>query len=149
VAYPFNKCGLPVQHPFSRKRLRRTPLPCCVPAQALICWCICRMHAPRRCLGRRVSGPGPASIGPVFLHPRQRPTWKARIHDSARADEGGLGQHAVDTAARHFQYVYFLPDLLVTVIDVRFTQTSADVTQAHTPTRVPRLRRKATSTWPP
>jgi hypothetical protein len=29
---------------------------------------------------------------------------------------------------RHFQYVYFLPDLMVTVIDVRFRPVNADAT---------------------
>lgn len=35
---------------------------------------------------------------------------------------------AFDVDARHFQYVYFLPDLMVTVIDVRFKQLDADST---------------------
>ncbi|MGA2534896.1 MAG: hypothetical protein ABSF53_02685 [Terracidiphilus sp.] len=33
-----------------------------------------------------------------------------------------------DIEARHFQYVYFMPDLMVTVIDVRFKPTAADTT---------------------
>jgi len=33
-----------------------------------------------------------------------------------------------DMDARHFQYVYFLPGLMVTVIDVRFTPVRADAT---------------------
>jgi hypothetical protein len=33
-----------------------------------------------------------------------------------------------DVDARHFQYVYFLPDIMVTVIDVRFKPAGADVT---------------------
>jgi hypothetical protein len=33
-----------------------------------------------------------------------------------------------DVDARHFQYVYFLPDLMVTVIDVRFKPVNADAT---------------------
>jgi hypothetical protein len=33
-----------------------------------------------------------------------------------------------DTEGRHFQYVYFLPELMVTVIDVRFKPVSADAT---------------------
>jgi hypothetical protein len=33
-----------------------------------------------------------------------------------------------DTDARHFQYVYFLAGLMVTVIDVRFTPRGADAT---------------------
>jgi hypothetical protein len=33
-----------------------------------------------------------------------------------------------DINARHFQYVYFLPDVMVTVIDVRFDVIATDVT---------------------
>jgi len=36
-----------------------------------------------------------------------------------------------DTEAKHFQYVYFLPDLLVTTIDVRFNPLSADQTSVN------------------
>jgi hypothetical protein len=36
-----------------------------------------------------------------------------------------------DLEARHFQYVYFLPDLMVTVIDVRFQPTTDDATGVH------------------
>lgn len=36
-----------------------------------------------------------------------------------------------DVEGRHFQYVYFLPDLMVTVIDVRFTIVSPDATAVH------------------
>ena len=34
-----------------------------------------------------------------------------------------------DVEGRHFTYVYFLPGLMVTVIDVRFKPTSADLTE--------------------
>jgi hypothetical protein len=36
-----------------------------------------------------------------------------------------------DVDARHFQYVYFLPDLMVTTIDVRFTILDAATTQVN------------------
>ena len=36
---------------------------------------------------------------------------------------------AFDIAGRHFQYVYFMPDVMVTVIDVRFTVPDAAATQ--------------------
>ena len=36
-----------------------------------------------------------------------------------------------DLDARHFQYVYFLPDLMVTVIDVRFKPQGTDSTAVH------------------
>jgi len=34
----------------------------------------------------------------------------------------------MDAAARHFQYVYVIPEIMVTVIDVRFKMISADAT---------------------
>jgi hypothetical protein len=36
-----------------------------------------------------------------------------------------------DVEGRHFQYVYFMPDVMVTVIDVRFKLVSADSTAVH------------------
>lgn len=36
-----------------------------------------------------------------------------------------------DTDGRHFQYVYTLPDLMVTIIDVRFKPTAADMTEVN------------------
>ncbi|MGC2616094.1 MAG: hypothetical protein WA354_18825 [Terracidiphilus sp.] len=36
-----------------------------------------------------------------------------------------------DLKARHFQYVYFIPDIMVTTIDVRFTPTNPTTTQVH------------------
>ena len=38
---------------------------------------------------------------------------------------------AFDLDARHFQYVYFLPDILVTTIDVRFDPVATDATRVH------------------
>ncbi len=72
-----------------------------------------------------------AHWNPIFLHPQP-------AHD----EEGAVftvrfGQHdavwintAFDLAAHHFQYVYFMPGLLVTTIDVRFTPANA-VTHVH------------------
>ncbi|HEX8812163.1 MAG TPA: hypothetical protein VF742_09235 [Terracidiphilus sp.] len=40
-----------------------------------------------------------------------------------------IAQHNIE--ARHFQYVYFLPDLLVTTIDVRFEPMDAKTTKVH------------------
>jgi len=68
---------------------------------------------------------------PVFLHPQP-------AHD----EEGAVftirhGVHeavwvntAFDLAGHHFQYVYFLPGLLVTTIDVRFTPADP-ITHVH------------------
>jgi hypothetical protein len=36
-----------------------------------------------------------------------------------------------DVAARHFQYAYFIADLLVTTIDVRFTPLDATTTRVN------------------
>jgi hypothetical protein len=36
-----------------------------------------------------------------------------------------------DLEARHFQYVYFIPDIMVTTIDVRFTRINPTTTQVH------------------
>jgi hypothetical protein len=36
-----------------------------------------------------------------------------------------------DLEARHFQYAYFIPDIMVTTIDVRFTPTDANNTSVH------------------
>jgi hypothetical protein len=36
-----------------------------------------------------------------------------------------------DLEARHFQYAYFIPDIMVTTIDVRFTPGDPNVTQVH------------------
>jgi hypothetical protein len=36
-----------------------------------------------------------------------------------------------DVEGRHFQYVYFMPDVMVTVIDVRFKPEGADSTKVH------------------
>ncbi|MGA3131558.1 MAG: hypothetical protein ABSD59_12200 [Terracidiphilus sp.] len=37
----------------------------------------------------------------------------------------------LDREARHFQYVYFRPEIMVTVIDVRFEPADADSTTVH------------------
>jgi hypothetical protein len=36
-----------------------------------------------------------------------------------------------DLNARHFQYVYFIPDIMVTTIDVRFTPSNSATTKVH------------------
>ena len=36
-----------------------------------------------------------------------------------------------DVEGRHFQYVYFIPELMVTIIDVRFNPVSVDSTAVH------------------
>lgn len=66
---------------------------------------------------------------PEFIHPQP-------AHDEEGAvftvQHGPLKAVWVNTLsdmdARHFQYVYFLTDLMVTVIDVRFNPAAPDVT---------------------
>ena len=68
---------------------------------------------------------------PQFIHPQP-------AHDEAGAvftiqhGKGPLKAVWVttefDKEARHFQYVYFLPEIMVTVIDVRFNPIGADQT---------------------
>jgi hypothetical protein len=36
-----------------------------------------------------------------------------------------------DFEARHFQYAYFIPDIMITTIDVRFTPTDPTTSQVH------------------
>jgi hypothetical protein len=36
-----------------------------------------------------------------------------------------------DVEARHFQYVYFLPEIMVATVDVRFKSIDADTTQVN------------------
>ena len=90
-----------------------------------------------------------AKTAPLFGPQGERP-WAAKhwnpefIHPQPAADiEGAVFtiQHGPYTAvwvntlfdleARHFQYVYFLPDLMVTVIDVRFKTIAPDLTGVH------------------
>ena len=60
---------------------------------------------------------------------RSRPRCRRHgLHHSARNDKAVWVNTLLDTAARHFQYVYFLPEMMVTVIDVRFKMIAADVT---------------------
>ena len=59
------------------------------------------------------------------------------------------GQHraiwvttAFDIDARHFQYVYFIPDTLVTTIDVRFTAMGPELSGVHVSYRRTALTRE-------
>jgi len=66
---------------------------------------------------------------PMFLHPQPAADTEGAVFTVAH------GSHTAtwvttqfDVEARHFQYVYFMPDIMVTVIDVRFKPVSADAT---------------------
>jgi hypothetical protein len=90
-----------------------------------------------------------AVTAPLFGPEGERP-WAGKhwdpqfIHPQPAADvEGAVFtiQHGVvhatwvntlfDVEGRHFQYVYFMPDIMVTVIDVRFKPVSTDSTAVH------------------
>lgn len=66
---------------------------------------------------------------PQFLHPQPGRDEEGAVFTIRH---GGLSAVWVntlfDTSGRHFQYVYFLPDLMVTVIDVRFKVMDAATT---------------------
>jgi hypothetical protein len=75
---------------------------------------------------------------PQFIHPQPASDVEGAVF---AIKHGALNAvwvtTAFDFAARHFQYVYFLPDLLVTTIDVRFnpldeTSTRVNVVYART-----------------
>jgi hypothetical protein len=69
---------------------------------------------------------------PQFIHPQP-------AHDEAGAvftvNHGPLNAVWVvtqfDVAARHFQYAYFIPDIMVTTIEVRFTALDATATRVN------------------
>ncbi|HEY1897533.1 MAG TPA: hypothetical protein VGG62_14735 [Terracidiphilus sp.] len=69
---------------------------------------------------------------PQFIHPRP-------VHDEAGAVftvKHGLYSAVwviteFDVAARHFQYAYFIADLMVTTIDVRFTPLDRTTTRVN------------------
>jgi hypothetical protein len=67
---------------------------------------------------------------PQFIHPQPARDTEGAVftirHGSMRAT---WVISAFDVAGQHFQYVYFLPDLLVTTIDVRFKSIDAASTQ--------------------
>jgi hypothetical protein len=90
-----------------------------------------------------------AVTAPLFGPEGERP-WAGKhwnpqfIHPQPAADvEGAVFtiQHGAfhatwvntlfDVEGRHFQYVYFMPDVMVTVIDVRFKPENADSTAVH------------------
>jgi hypothetical protein len=69
---------------------------------------------------------------PVFLHPQPAADIEGAVFTIQHGPVKAVWVNTLfDIDARHFQYVYFLPDLMVTMIDVRFTETGVDVTRVH------------------
>jgi hypothetical protein len=66
---------------------------------------------------------------PEFLHPQPAADVEGAVFTIQHGPMKAIWVNTFfNVDARHFQYVYFLPDLLVTVIDVRFNPISADTT---------------------
>jgi hypothetical protein len=69
---------------------------------------------------------------PEFLYPQPARDMQGAVFTIRHGNLKATWVNTIsDLDARHFQYVYFLPDLLVTAIDVHFTPLSADRTAVH------------------
>ena len=69
---------------------------------------------------------------PVFMHPQPAADVEGAVFTIQHGNLKAVWvTSAFDADARHFQYVYFLPDLMVTVIDVRFKPEGASSTAVH------------------
>jgi hypothetical protein len=69
---------------------------------------------------------------PEFLHPQPARDVEGAVFTIQHGPFKAVWVNTLfDIEARHFQYVYFLPDIMVTVIDVRFKPVSASETAAH------------------
>jgi hypothetical protein len=67
---------------------------------------------------------------PEFIYPRPARDAEGAVFTVRHGPYTAVWVNTLfDLDARHFQYVYFLPDLMVTVIDVRFKPVSEDSTQ--------------------
>jgi hypothetical protein len=67
---------------------------------------------------------------PQFIHPQPAADVDGAVFTIQHGPIKAVWVNTLlDTEGRHFQYVYFLPDLMVTVIDVRFTVPSPELTE--------------------
>jgi hypothetical protein len=67
---------------------------------------------------------------PKFLYPRPERDVEGAVFTVQHGSHRSVWVNSVrDIEARHFQYVYFIADALVTVIDVRFTPVDAAATK--------------------
>jgi hypothetical protein len=69
---------------------------------------------------------------PQFLHPAPGRDEEGAVFTIQHGQMNAvwvIAQH--DVEARHFQYVYFIPRILVTTIDVRFEMVDAKTTKVH------------------
>jgi hypothetical protein len=66
---------------------------------------------------------------PVFIHPQPASDVEGAVFTIQHGPFKAVWVNTqFDLQARHFQYVYVIPDIMVTVIDVRFKPVSADAT---------------------
>jgi hypothetical protein len=66
---------------------------------------------------------------PEFIHPLPAKDEEGAVFTIRHGAMSAVWVNTLfDVEGRHFQYVYFLPGLMVTVIDVRFKSQSADST---------------------
>jgi hypothetical protein len=69
------------------------------------------------------------SWDPQFIHPQPAADVEGAVFTLRHGSHSATWVNTLyDVDGRHFQYVYFLPEIMVTVIDVRFTLISADLT---------------------
>jgi hypothetical protein len=69
---------------------------------------------------------------PQFIHPQPAADVEGAVFTVRHGSHNATWVNTLfDVDGRHFQYVYFLPEIMVTVIDVRFTIISADVTRVN------------------
>ena len=69
---------------------------------------------------------------PEFIHPQPEADIEGAVFTIQHGTVKAVWVNTVfDTEGLHFQYVYFMPEIMVTAIDVRFKVMAADVTGVH------------------
>lgn len=69
---------------------------------------------------------------PHFLYPQHANDQEGAVFTVRHGPFNAVWVNTLfDMDARHFQYVYFMPDVMVTMIDVRFKPISADSTSVN------------------
>jgi len=69
---------------------------------------------------------------PQFIHPQPAADVEGAVFTIQHGPFHATWVNTLrDVEGRHFQYVYFMPDLMVTVIDVHFNPAVADSTAVH------------------
>jgi hypothetical protein len=69
---------------------------------------------------------------PQFIHPQPAADVEGAVFTIQHGPFHAIWVNTMfDVDGRHFQYVYFMPDIMVTVIDVSFKPVSADSTGVH------------------